>query len=240
MNSFFKSDIGRNRSTNQDEVVVVKKDELILAILCDGMGGPKGGQFAARTCIGVFKEEFSKFNLENETKTKDWLYKTTIKANDKILKKAKSDTSSSGMGTTLVALLITPKFDVFASVGDSRLYRYDEDKFTQLSEDQTFVAALLRAGYISNEQAKDHPRKSMLLSAVGSGESIDLDVQINTIEEKGNYFLCSDGVYNMLSDVEIFAVLSSKLKISDKGNKIVDLSNEKGGIDNIGVIILER
>ena len=241
MNSYLITDKGLARNMNQDDVLsVVKGNGDAIYVLCDGMGGHVGGAIACKKCITTFKKEFEKSKYSDLEGAKEWLYKTILKANKEIISASKKDESLKGMGTTVVCLLVNKDFKVYASVGDSRLYSYNKRSFTQLSEDQTFAAALYKAGYINEKEAKNHPRKSMLLCAVGSSPNNALDVQINEISGNDNYLICSDGLYNMVEDNKIKKVLDEKITLKEKADKLVNLANDNGGFDNISVILLEE
>lgn len=241
MNSYLITDKGLARNTNQDDVLsVVKENGDAIYVLCDGMGGHVGGATACKKCITTFKKEFEKSKYNNLEGAKEWLYKTILKANKEIISAGKKDDSLKGMGTTVVCLLINKDFKVYASVGDSRLYSYNKKILKQISEDQTFAAALYKAGYINEKEAKNHPRKGMLLCAVGSAPSSALDVQISEVVGKDNYLICSDGLYNMVEDNKIKKILDEKITIKEKADKLVNLANDNGGFDNISVILLEE
>ena len=162
-----------------------------------------------------------------------------LKANKEIIAAGKKDVNLHGMGTTVVCLLISEEFKVYASVGDSRIYSYNRKQLTQLSEDQTFAAALYKAGYINKKEAKNHPRRSMLLCAVGSVPNESLDVQIKEVKGNDNYLICSDGLYNMVEDNVIKKILDEDISLKEKGDKLIDEANDNGGFDNISVILLE-
>ena len=241
MNSYLITDKGLARNTNQDDVLsVVKANGDAIYVLCDGMGGHAGGATACKKCITTFKKEFEKSKYNSIEGAKEWLYKTILKANKEIISAGKKDESLKGMGTTVVCLLVNKDFKVYASVGDSRLYSYNKKNFTQISEDQTFAAALYKAGYINEKEAKNHPRKGMLLCAVGSAPNSALDVQISEVVGKDNYLICSDGLYNMVEDNKIKKILDEKITIKEKADKLVNLANDNGGFDNISVILLEE
>ena len=230
MNSYLMTDKGLARHTNQDDVLaVVKENGDALYVLCDGMGGHSGGALACKKCINVFKKEFNKSKYTNSEEAKLWLYKMILKANKEIIALGDKDPGLRGMGTTVVSVIVSKNFKVFASVGDSRLYAYNKKSLTQLSEDQTFAAALYKAGYINKKEAKNHPRRNMLLCAVGSVPNNALDVQIKDIEGNDNYLLCSDGLYNMVEDNKIKKIL----------DKLIEEANDNGGFDNVSVILLE-
>lgn len=240
MNSYLVTDKGLSRNTNQDDVLsVVKENGDSIYVLCDGMGGHVGGAIACKKCITTMKKEFEKSKYSDVESAKEWLYKTILKANKEIISAGRKDERLKGMGTTVICVLISKQFKVYASVGDSRLYLYNKKKLTQVSEDQTFAAALYKAGYINEKEAKNHPRKSMLLCAVGSAPSNALDVQIGELSGNNNYLICSDGLYNMVEDSEIKKVLEEKLTIKEKADKLVSIANDNGGFDNISIILLE-
>ena len=224
MNSYLMTDKGLARSSNQDDVLgLVKENGDSLYVLCDGMGGHMGGAIACKKCINVFKDEFNKSKYTNLSEAKEWLYKIILKANKEIMNAGNKDVSLKGMGTTVVCLLISKDFKVCASVGDSRLYSYNKKHLTQISEDQTFAAALYKAGYINKKEAKNHPRRSMLLCAVGSVPNAALDVQIKEVVGNDNYLICSDGLYNMVEENKIKSMQIGKenLKMSFFTNDMI-------------------
>ena len=234
------SDIGKKRNENQDKIFVSEENsELKLFIVADGMGGHSGGALACKKCINVFKKEFNKSKYTNSEEAKLWLYKMILKANKEIIALGDKDPGLRGMGTTVVSVIVSKNFKVFASVGDSRLYAYNKKSLTQLSEDQTFAAALYKAGYINKKEAKNHPRRNMLLCAVGSVPNNALDVQIKDIEGNDNYLICSDGLYNMVEDNRIKSILNEDITIKEKVDKLIEEANDNGGFDNVSVILLE-
>ena len=240
MNSYLMTDKGLARNSNQDDVLgIIKSDGDALYVLCDGMGGHMGGAIACKKCINIFKKEFNKSKYSSSTEAKEWLYKMILKANREIIAAGNKDVSLKGMGTTVVCLLISKDFKVYASVGDSRLYSYNKKHLTQLSEDQTFAAALYKAGYINKKEAKNHPRRSMLLCAVGSAPNSALDVQVKDIEGNDNYLICSDGLYNMVEETRIKKILDEDVTLKEKVDKLIEEANDNGGFDNISVILLE-
>ena len=119
------------------------------------------------------------------------------------------------------------------------MYSYNKKKLTQVSEDQTFAAALYKAGYINEKEVKNHPRRGMLLCAVGTTPSSSLDVQIKEVKGNDNYLICSDGLYNMVEDSEIKKILDENISVKEKVDKLINEANDNGGFDNVSVILLE-
>ncbi len=241
MNSFLMTDKGLSRNNNQDDVLgLTKENGDSLFVLCDGMGGHAGGAIACKKCINTFKNEFNKSKYTNIEEAKEWLYKMVLKANKEIISSGNKNPKLKGMGTTVISFLVTKDYKVYASVGDSRVYSYGKRKLVQVSEDQTFAEALYKAGYINKKEAKNHPRRGMLLCAVGSAPNDMLDVQIKEVNQKDNYLICSDGLYNMVDETRIKKILDEDISIKDKVNKLIDEANDNGGFDNISVILLEE
>ncbi len=239
MSEALKTDKG-NREENQDSIAVeTRVDGTRLYILCDGMGGHKGGAIASMECVKYMRGEFRKSKFTTLEDAKNWIYEAIVNANNKINELAKKDLSLEGMGTTFVGLMIANDYKLYASVGDSRIYGYNHKEFTQFSYDQTFTNALLKAGYINEKEAEIHPKKNMLLCAVGSTDPSELDVQVKEIEGEYNFLVCSDGLYNMIDDKEICKIVSSPGTTSNKAMELIDLANINGGKDNISVILVE-
>ena len=239
MSEALKTDKG-NREENQDSIAVeTRVDGTRLYILCDGMGGHKGGAIASMECVKYMRGEFRKSKFTTLEDAKNWIYEAIVNANNKINELAKKDLSLEGMGTTFVGLMIANDYKLYASVGDSRIYGYNHKEFTQFSYDQTFTNALLKAGYINEKEAEIHPKKNMLLCAVGSTNPSELDVQVKEIEGEYNFLVCSDGLYNMIDDKEICKIVSSPGTTSHKARELIDLANINGGKDNISVILVE-
>ena len=155
------SDIGLLRDKNQDYITkAINTNNDILYILCDGMGGYKGGEVASCKSASILKKYFEKTSFVDANEAKEWLTNTIEQVNAEIKDLATHNSELSKMGTTLICLLITKDYKMFASVGDSRLYSYSKKELKQISEDQTFVNALLKAGYIDKKEAEIHPNKA--------------------------------------------------------------------------------
>ena len=179
MSEALVTDKGTTREINQDYLAsAINQCGDKIYILCDGMGGYKGGEVASYECSKSIIDAFKKSEFIDIHSAKQWLYDSILEANKKITTLAQESLEYDKMGTTVVCLLVTKNFKVYASVGDSRIYAYNHRELIQLSEDQTFANALLKAGYISEKEALIHPKKNLLICAIGSQEE-DLDIQIN-------------------------------------------------------------
>lgn len=239
-----KTDVGKKRNNNEDFLYSKKINENVyLYIVADGLGGYSSGEVAsymAVNCISKKIEESSNdiINYSDE-KLCDFLRETVNVANTEIYLKEKEDEKYKGMATTIVAVLKVNDKIYYFSIGDSRLYYITEkkDNIVQITNDDTYVNELIKNGVITEEEAINHPQKHILTKAVGIVEN--LSVTVNKIDKKDGYLLlCSDGVTNMLSDIDILDVVRTS-KFENLANNIVDIANGNGGIDNITVIIIK-
>lgn len=245
-----KTDIGLKRKNNQDSFMVVSKDNFLSAVVCDGMGGAKGGNVASSLAVKAYtqvvKSVMSKVTpvlLEPEDAEKT-IKEAIAKANTAVYEAANYDIELEGMGTTLVSVLICGDNIIAANVGDSRLYLYNNGILKQVSNDHSFVQYLLDKGSITKEEAKNHPNRNIILRALGVNESVEPEIINLKNEEYEILLLCSDGLTTHLSDEEINEVIADNtdkhLSLKKKSEILIEKANEKGGIDNITVILIGK
>lgn len=142
------------------------------------------------------------------------------------------------MGTTLVLSVLTRDFLLFGNIGDSSGYVLRNEKLHKITTDHTLVNLLVKSGELTEEEAKDHPRKNVLMRALGATTKVEMDI-FDVETDVDGIMLCSDGLTNMLDDEQIAKVLSEKNSIDDRLNKLIIKSNNRGGTDNISVTYLE-
>lgn len=234
------TDVGNLRETNQDRVAYKKinEDEL-LCVLCDGMGGHKAGEVAAQMTSDYIIDHFSEheaFLSPNDIKM--WLNSLIIEANNEVYKKGSDNEEYSGMGTTVVIAYVKDHHIYISHVGDSRAYSFKDHILHQLTVDDTLVNALLKGGYITKEQAVDHPQKNVLIQAVGVTDLLKVSF-LDMPCDFDAFLLCSDGLYNSLTDEQMTAILESDDSVSKKTDELIKQANIHGGYDNISVILLE-
>jgi serine/threonine protein phosphatase PrpC len=241
MKVVFKTDQGRIRSNNEDNGgTFTNQDGHILAIVADGMGGHLAGEVAsgmALTELGKIWGESS--GLTTAEQAENWLRTNILHVNKLLFDHANQNSDCEGMGTTIEAVIATNQFTTIAHVGDSRCYILNDTGFHQLTEDHTYVNELVRTGQITKEDAEHHPRKNVILRALGTEQHVKIDSKTIMFEEGDVILLCSDGLSNKLSDQEMAQILKNDSLLEEKAAELIDKANEYGGEDNITLIILE-
>ena len=164
---------------------------------------------------------------------------TVGEANVEIFKYVSSHPESIGMGTTIVLAILTPSFLLFGNIGDSSGYVMKNGKLHKITVDHTLVNLLVKSGELTVDEAKDHPRKNVLMKALGANTNVEMDI-FNVELNIDGIMLCSDGLTNMLDDVQIAKVLNGEGTIEDKLKKLVFKSNNRGGSDNISIAYLAK
>lgn len=235
-----RTDIGRVRLTNEDQALVLANAYGdVLMLVADGMGGHAQGDFASRIAIEVLGDAFRNINrFWSTSSAKKWIKTNIRKANKQIYQEAQNNQEYHDMGTTLVVGLIHRKKVIIANVGDSRAYFLLDQQMYRLTEDQTFVDYLYRIGQITEEEIKFHPRRHVLLNAVGITPSVNIDLNVFTYDNQP-ILLCSDGLYNNLSNREIEVVLQTDDSVDQKCDMLISMANKNGGSDNIAVALWE-
>lgn len=240
MKSFYLTDTGKVRDHNEDSLIILENGnkEYLLAV-ADGMGGHSAGEVASSIAITHLSNMFNKNFLDLEkVQAVNWLRDTVIEINDLIFDYADKHPESKGMGTTLVVALVTKNYVLFGNIGDSSGFVMKEGKLHKVTYDHTLVNLLLKAGELTEEEAKDHPKKNVLMKALGANNPIDIDI-FDCDMDIDSILLCSDGLTSMLDSEQIEKVLLSDSDIEDKVIKLIRKSNNRGGNDNISVAYLD-
>ena len=247
MKCYGKTDIGAKRRNNQDSYATVNKSDYTLAVVCDGMGGARGGNIASETAVKAFcasvREGFSGGVPADEQAVETLLTQAVNDANTEVYRKAAEDSDLEGMGTTLVAVLICSLGSFAVNIGDSRLYLQEEDTLVQITKDNSFIQYLLDKGLVTSEEAAVHPNRNIILRALGVNEEVETDHY--RLPPFKRLLLCSDGLYNMMSTEEMAAVTngsySGKRKSPGYRARIAELikrANFYGGADNITAVLV--
>lgn len=237
----YLTDPGKVRERNEDSVIILKNDnnEYLLAV-ADGMGGHRNGEIASSIAINNIAKRFANISSVGSKKEAISFLKDIVsEANVLIYKYTGENPESIGMGTTLVLALKTKDFLLFGNIGDSSGYVYKNGKLHKITTDHTLVNLLVRSGELTEEKAKDHPRKNVLMRALGAATTVEMDIfDIET--DVDGVLLCSDGLTNSLNDTQIEKVLDDKLTIEEKLKKLIIKCNNRGGNDNISIAFLTK
>ncbi len=239
MEIYTLTDIGRVRQSNQDAVDGgIINDNVMWAVLCDGMGGVNGGNIASEIAVQTVKENIGFFDSNaSEYQSETFLTEIVEKANSTIYHKQRKQESLMGMGTTMELVIAVNGRAMISHVGDSRTYLIQNNRIIQITVDHSMVQELVNRGEITAEQARVHPNKNYITRAVGVHPYIESDYIEIPFEQEDVLILCSDGLSNYISDE---CMLNSVQSYSGKelAQRLVYLANEGGGGDNISVAVL--
>lgn len=249
MNVYGLTDRGLLREANEDCIGITSlKNGIIIAVVCDGMGGAAGGQIASSVAEETFIESMTALcdipngNIPDGKKIKNALKVSIEKANAAILARAKEDLSLFGMGCTLVAAVLCKSKSrlYFANVGDSRIYMITRKSIKQLSKDHSYVQMLVDNKEITPEEAECHPKKNLITKALGIKDEIDPDISDLRVSKRGDtyFLLCSDGLHGLVDKDTLSDVALSHASIEEKVFAYIKLANEAGGHDNISAILI--
>ena len=234
-----RTDIGKVRITNEDQAYVLTNYQGdVFMVVCDGMGGQNKGDYASKVAIDHLVEAFQNKKKRPSILSRAWLRRVIKEANAIIFNEASKNPMYEGMGTTCVAVLIQGNRMIVANVGDSRAYGYDERGLRRLTNDQTYVDYLYRSGQIAERDKESSPDRHVLMNALGIYPSASLDLTVLPYGGE-TIMLCSDGLYNNVSEPEIRAILSTDERPDQKISSLIAEANANGGSDNMAIAIWE-
>lgn len=242
MKSFYLTDAGKVRSHNEDSVTILKNNSNeYLMIVADGMGGHRAGEVASSMVVTHMGKRFSEISsVGNKVDAINWLNDNISEINKNIIDYTKDHEESKGMGTTVVLALLTKEFLIFGNIGDSSGFAIKNGKLHKVTHDHTLVNLLVEAGDLTEEEAKYHPKKNVLMKALGGMDHVELDIFDVDMTASG-ILLCSDGLTNMLTEDQIEKVLNDdELDIEEKVIKLIRKCNARGGTDNISIAYLTK
>ena len=241
METFYLTDTGKVRNHNEDNVIILSNDknEFLLAV-ADGMGGHKAGEVASAIVINHLTEEFYGLDsIGNKERAVEFLRNIVTEMNQKIFEYTKENPDSKGMGTTFVCAIKTDDYLLYGNIGDSSGFVIKNHKLHKVTKDHTLVNLLVSTGELTPEEAKYHPRKNVLMRALGANNPIDIDIFDVDIKNDG-ILLCSDGLTNMITEEQIERVLNEEATAKDAVEKLIRKANARGGNDNISIAYLKR
>ncbi len=239
MDSYYLTDTGRVREHNEDSVTIIKNlnDEYLLAV-ADGMGGHKAGEVASSLVINHLTKAFMEMEkLGDKASTVKWLRKQIEDINNEIFEYTSSHPESKGMGSTLVLAIYSKEYLLFGNIGDSSGFVFKDNELFKITKDHTLVNLLVKNGELTPEEAKNHPKKNILMRALGANNPIEIDI-FEVEDEIEGIVLCSDGLTAMLNNTQIEKVLLQEGPLEERVIKLIKKANIRGGTDNISIACL--
>ncbi len=250
--AYGRSDVGLRRKLNEDSFLV--DQETGFFVVCDGMGGHNAGEVASRMAVETLGD-FIRRSHQVEFESIPWTYgadanlsregnriRTAIKlANERVYQAATGSEECSGMGTTVVAALVSEDVLTVGWAGDSRCYLLRDGRLKQLTRDDSWVTAAASEGILSVEEIERHPLRNIITKAVGAHADIDVDLVEEHLTASDRVVLCTDGLHSMITDAQILERLKSAPSSTEAASvSLVDAANQAGGKDNVTVVVLDK
>ncbi len=242
------TDVGMKRTNNEDNYLI--NDELNLFVVCDGMGGHVGGEYASAIAVNTVEEVLSSIEIDPDLRVTEVdldnpveLQREKIRyairlAGKRIYEKAMAEPEYKGMGTTAVVLLVDSGNAFLAHVGDSRVYLVREGRIEQLTEDHSLVNEKVRAGVLSAEEAKTHRLRNIITRSLGYTEDVEIDTQVRAVRRGDRFVLCSDGLSNLVQAAEIGESVQRNGPQA-ASRELVGMACDRGGDDNVTVVVVK-
>jgi serine/threonine protein phosphatase PrpC len=222
------TDTGRQRRDNEDSMYA----RAPVFVVADGMGGAQAGEVASRIAIEAFEQ-----GLPDAGSPEERLAQRVREANQRIHELSRTEHERAGMGTTLTAAYLGDGDVAIAHVGDSRAYLFRDGSLQRLTQDHSLVGELVRRGKLTEEQAEEHPQRSIITRALGPEPSVQVDTWSYPVRDGDVLLLCSDGLTSMITEAQIVEILSSAGTLEEAGDRLISEANAAGGRDNITVVL---
>lgn len=235
-----KTDTGMLRRNNQDSYATGElPGGVAWAVVCDGMGGANGGNVASASAVKVISEHISSTYRDgmSSNSVRNMLESAINAANISVYDMSRQSEDLTGMGTTVVAAVVTDGIAHIAHAGDSRAYLFSTDRIEQITRDHSYVQRLIEDGKLTEEQAKTYPHRNIITRALGVDERITVDYNEVALSENDAIMMCTDGLTGMVEPEEMLKIFK-EYSFYEYPDCLVKLANKKGGSDNITVVIL--
>ena len=236
------TDPGCVRTQNQDALFMEKLNKTtLLCVVCDGMGGAKSGNVASQLAVDVFTQEVKRTWRPNmEMEETDQMLSSAVKlANYTVYEQAQQFEEFSGMGTTLVAMLISGKQAAIVNVGDSRCYSITESDVEQLTVDHSLVQMMIQRGELTPERAKNYPGKNLITRAIGTEPIVNCDIFHRRLNPEQCLLLCTDGLSNLLDEQELLFEVIHGANRESACERLLDIAKNRGAPDNVTCILAQ-
>lgn len=241
MESYAITHCGNVRVLNEDAYFL--SDEGLLKdvfVVADGMGGHRAGEVASQTAVEAVMRKLTELREAGYTDSAQALRDAMQEANQIVLNLTKSNHAYKGMGTTMTAAITAADCIHVVHIGDSRAYLFQNNSLRQLTKDHSLVQDLFESGQISAKEAREHPQRNIITRALGTSEFMETDIHFVPWQKGNILLLCSDGLTSAVEDVEMALLLKRKRKLSSVANALLSLALQKGGRDNITVLLVRN
>ncbi len=242
-----RTSVGQVRDNNEDNVNLWALDGVLLALVADGMGGAAAGEEASRLAVEAIQADFlgetrgsEELLILSEQELSTRLVEAIRDANRAVVERAQTDPNWKGMGTTSTLVMIRGNRAIIAHVGDSRAYLIDgqEGWINQVTDDHSFVQALVASGHITPDQARNHPMGNILYRALGQSLDLEVDVYTRYLKAGDRIVMCSDGLTRHLQPSDISEIVMRTNQPDEATLDLIELANSRGGEDNVSVIVI--
>lgn len=237
-----KTDVGLRRHENQDTFAVEQGEKLLIAVVCDGMGGAEGGQIASSLAVETFMKEICALLRADMTagQLRELASFCVAKANTAVYQRALQEPAYQGMGTTLVSAVAGERDAVICNIGDSRAYLIHNGEMTRITHDHSVVQTLVENGDITAEEARTHPNRNLITRALGPDETTLCDAFDVSFAHGDKILLCTDGLVVTATDEEICRIVCADKRAEEKLDDLIALAKTQGAPDNVTAVLIEH
>ena len=237
-----KTDVGLRRHENQDTFAVEQGEKLLIAVVCDGMGGAEGGQIASSLAVEIFMKEIRALLRADMTagQLRELASFCVAKANTAVYQRALQEPAYQGMGTTLVSAVAGERDAVICNVGDSRAYLIHNGEMMRITHDHSVVQTLVENGDITAEEARTHPNRNLITRALGPDETTLCDAFDVSFAHGDKILLCTDGLVVTATDEEICRIVCADKRAEEKLDDLIALAKAQGAPDNVTAVLIEH
>lgn len=241
MDYSIKTDQGKRKDNQDYTATFFNQSNVLLAILCDGLGGHQAGDIASEMAVSQIGNSWEQttFSSSDTYIIQNWLKDVINRENTRIFEVANTYSDLEGMGTTLVATVVLDRVVLFANIGDSRAYTLKDNELNQVTNDHSFVSELQRRGELTDLEAKNHVNRNALTRSLGVEGELDIDFFKVTKDSIDLILLNSDGLSNTLNDEQMIEVLNSDYHLEQKAEDLVNLALINEASDNVTVNLID-
>lgn len=236
-----RTDVGLRRHENQDTFAITREGELLVAVVCDGMGGAEGGQLASSLAVETYMQEMRAHLRADMTseQLRELSSFCASQANTAIHARAAQDAAFRGMGTTLVSAVATMQCAVICNVGDSRAYLIHNDAISRITHDHSVVQSLVESGNITAEEARTHPNRNLITRALGPDEHVRSDAFVVSFARGDKLLLCTDGLVVTATDEEMLHAIRAGGDAEESLDNLIALAKAQGAPDNVTAVLID-